>query len=170
MRDIISSMDYLIRKAKIEDYDQLSEVFCELDHYHADALPQVFCRLDKPLRSRESIENAIDSDNTIILVAECGGEIVGLIQAINRENPTFPGMVKRKYTWVENIGIKSEFRTMGIGRTLMKRVEEWSLSLGCDQCELSVWEFNSGAIDFYQELGYETATRRMWKTLVDGGK
>ncbi|MEN6356370.1 MAG: GNAT family N-acetyltransferase [Armatimonadota bacterium] len=165
MHDIINSMDYIIRQAKIDDFDQLSEVFRELDHLHADALPQVFYRLDEQVRSRESIENAIESDNLIILVAECNGQIVGLINAANRESPAFPGMVRRKYTWIENIGIKSEFRGMGIGRALMKCVEDWSLELGCDRCELNVWEFNTGAIDFYEELGYEPASRRMWKKL-----
>ncbi len=32
-------------------------------------------------------------------------------------------------------------------------------------CELNVWDSNRGAVQFYQEIGYSVACRRMWKRL-----
>jgi ribosomal protein S18 acetylase RimI-like enzyme len=38
-------------------------------------------------------------------------------------------------------------------------------AVGLTQIELIVWEFNKGAIAFYEQLGCETAYRQMRKSL-----
>jgi len=38
--------------------------------------------------------------------------------------------------------------------------------LGATSVQLTVYEFNQAAIDFYRSLGYETLSRRMRKPLV----
>jgi len=47
----------------------------------------------------------------------------------------------------------------------MEEAHQWVLGKGATQIELIVWEFNEGAIAFYEKLGYETAYRKMWKSL-----
>jgi ribosomal protein S18 acetylase RimI-like enzyme len=47
----------------------------------------------------------------------------------------------------------------------MEHAHRWALDKKVRHVELNVWEFNKEAIAFYDKLGYETANRRMWKSL-----
>jgi GNAT superfamily N-acetyltransferase len=47
----------------------------------------------------------------------------------------------------------------------MERAHAWALDKGINQIQLNVWEFNEGAIAFYEKLGYTVASRTMWKSL-----
>ena len=48
---------------------------------------------------------------------------------------------------------------------LLDAVQEWAIPRGATSIELSVYEFNEGAIACYHRLGYEALRRRMRKTL-----
>jgi ribosomal protein S18 acetylase RimI-like enzyme len=47
----------------------------------------------------------------------------------------------------------------------MEAAQEWARQRGARRVQLTVWEFNEGAIAFYESLGYETYSRNMWKSL-----
>jgi GNAT superfamily N-acetyltransferase len=55
-----------------------------------------------------------------------------------------------------------------MGKALMERAERWALERGVSEVELSVWEFNLDAIEFYRELGYATSKRVMHRELTPG--
>jgi ribosomal protein S18 acetylase RimI-like enzyme len=42
---------------------------------------------------------------------------------------------------------------------------EWLATRGATQCELNVWEFNRGAAEFYESMGFETISRRMGRMM-----
>jgi ribosomal protein S18 acetylase RimI-like enzyme len=154
-----------IREARPEDYEALCQVLDQGDTFHRQAVPQVFRAPDGPARSREYILAIIDSDDGAFYIAEEEGQIVGAVHVLVRQAPDIPIMVPRRYAVVENIAVSSAHRRRGIGRALMERAQRWAADRALTQIELSVWEFNDGARAFYQELGYETAVRRMWKEL-----
>lgn len=154
-----------IRKAVVADYDQLCELFAELDKLHHDALPHVFCVPSAPLRSLDYVASVVADSDAVVLVAEFDGRIVGAIHVTLREASEFPVFVDRRYAWVENLGVRREFRRRGIATELMRRAQDWARARGVTQCELNVWEFNEEALEFYASLGYETASRRLWKKI-----
>jgi ribosomal protein S18 acetylase RimI-like enzyme len=154
-----------IRPAVVEDYEALSELLAEGDLLHSSALPEVFRRPEGPSRSRDYIESLIDSDNSLIMVAERTGTLVGAVQVLVLEAPTIPVMVPRRYAVVDNVVVIKGSRRAGIGRGLMEAAEHWAQKQGVSQIELNVWEFNRAALGFYRALGYRTASRRMRKTL-----
>jgi ribosomal protein S18 acetylase RimI-like enzyme len=47
----------------------------------------------------------------------------------------------------------------------MEEAERRARVKGATAIELNVWEFNVGALAFYDRLGYKTRNRRMDKTL-----
>ena len=49
----------------------------------------------------------------------------------------------------------------------MATAERWAAERGLHEIELSVWEFNQGAIAFYTELGYVTERRKMRRVISD---
>jgi ribosomal protein S18 acetylase RimI-like enzyme len=135
------------------------------DAYHRQAVPHVYRAPDGPPRSREYILATIAGDDAALYVAQEEGRILGLIHVVVREAPDIPILVPRRYAVIENIVVSPAHRRRGIGRVLMERAQQWAARQGLTWVELNVWEFNEGAMAFYRELGYTTATRRMWLEL-----
>lgn len=57
--------------------------------------------------------------------------------------------------YISNIGIAPHLQGQGLGLHLMKFAETQAQQAGLKKCSLSVDEHNTGAIRFYQRLGYQ---------------
>ncbi len=158
-------MEFSIREATQGDFDALCAIFAEADATHRKALPHIFREVAGPARPREFILGILADENAALFVAEHKGEIVGLIRISIRETPNLPIFVPRRYAVISELVVKEGFRRHGVGRALLERAERWAIDQGVRQIELVVWEFNKGAIAFYEKHGYKTISRRMWKPL-----
>lgn len=58
-----------------------------------------------------------------------------------------------------------EHRRRGIGTALMKYVENWARTRGDRQIGLQVFQFNQSALNLYNQLGYQTQSLWMVKSL-----
>jgi GNAT superfamily N-acetyltransferase len=161
-------MEFSIREANPEDYQTLCELFAEVDGLHHEALPHVFGQPGEPARTREHITHILAAKETTLFVAESNkldGAIIGLVHVAVREAPDAPTLVSRRFGWISDIVVAKDWRRLGVGQLLAQRAEQWLLECGVREVRLWVWEFNEGAITFYEEMGYTTATRMMWKSL-----
>lgn len=158
-------MDFSIREAIQRDCQGLSEAFQEVHVLHRRALPQVFRKAAGDAWRKVHFTSILADENAALLVAECEGHIVGFVHVLIREAPDIPIMVPRRYAVVDNLAVRKKFRRHGVGRSLMEAAHRWALDKKVSHVELNVWEFNKEAIDFYDKLGYETANRRIWKSL-----
>jgi ribosomal protein S18 acetylase RimI-like enzyme len=160
-------MNFTIRPATKEDYKGICDIFTELDSVHHELLPEVYCETTGPARSEEYIFSIIDNEEAAIFVAESKEEIIGLVHIYIQNTPPIPIVVPQKYSMIDNLIVKREFRHSDAGRILIEKAHEWSLSKGIKQVALVIWEFNRGAIEFYEKLGYSTVNRRMAISLKD---
>ena len=158
-------MDLLIREATPDDYEGLCAVFSCVDALHREALPRTFQRPEGPFRTRAYFTAIIADEDTGLFVAERGERIVGLVHILIRETPALPIMVPCRFAEIDAVAVLEGERRSGVGRELVERAQEWAQTRGVDRIELLVWEFNQGAIAFYEKLGYTTALRRMRKPL-----
>jgi len=158
-------MDFSIRQATERDYEELSKIYAEGDALHSKALPQVFREAEGPARTRESITSLISDENAALFVAEYKGQIVGLVHVYIRESPTVPIMVQRRYAYVGDLAVTTEFRRHGVGQALMNEAQRWAMQKKVSQLELTVWDFNEEAITFFKGLGYTMARHQMWKSI-----
>lgn len=55
--------------------------------------------------------------------------------------------------YLEDLFVKPEFRSFGIGKALLKKIAELAVERGCGRFEWSVLDWNKPAIDFYLKLG-----------------
>jgi len=154
-------MNCSVSVATIDDFDGISEVFEEADILHCQALPDIFRTTEKPARSKVYISECMDRENSVFLVAESGNRIVGVLHITIMETPDWPILVPRRYGLIHDLVVRQDYQRLGIGRLLMEKAHGWAMEKGVTQVELTVWEFNEGAIAFYEELGYSTASRRM---------
>jgi ribosomal protein S18 acetylase RimI-like enzyme len=158
-------MTFLIREARCEDYDALCLILEEGDAHHRDALPHIFRKPNGPTRSWQYIAGLIADKNIAVLVAERDEQVIGAIKVMIREAPDIPILVPRRYAVIDNIIVGQRYRRSGVGQALMEKAHQWALDKGATQVELNVWEFNQGALAFYEGLGYSTASHKMFKSL-----
>jgi diamine N-acetyltransferase len=158
-------MEISVRKATLDDYNSLCELFDEIDTLHRDHLPRIFQKPGSAAREQDYYAGLIADENVGLFVAEAGGKLVGFVHAIVRDTPAIPIFVHRRYAIVDSIVVKSEFQNHGTGRILMDKMQEWAIAKGATSIELNVYEFNETAISFYKRLGYQTFSRKMSKEL-----
>jgi ribosomal protein S18 acetylase RimI-like enzyme len=159
-------MDFSIREAKPEDYHALLQLFDGVDACHRQALPHIFRVPNGPSRARSYIYGIIQDEDAALFVAETDGQLIGQIHVAIRETPEIPILVPRRYGFVDTLAVMGPYRRAGIGRALMERAQQWTLDRGLAEIELSVWEFNAGAIAFYEDLGYRSTRRVMGRSLA----
>jgi len=148
-----------IREATIEDRVALAGLWGEADALHHLELPHIFSPPAYPARSPETIAAILDDPDQGLLVAHDEGAPVGLVHLTLRDRR--PPLLPKRFAVVEAIVVAAVHRGTGIGRGLMIAAHCWAGDRGAEEVWLDVWEFNAGAIGFYEALGYETLSRRM---------
>ena len=141
----------------------MNALFEEIDEYHREALPHIFRKPEGQARTREFISRVVGDENAVIFIAEIQNEIIGLAYAYVRTIPELAIRIPCRAGEVDQIIVHNKFRRCGVGKALMGRIDEWASQMKLDHLELSVWNFNEAARDFYRSLGYEHMFLRMWK-------
>lgn len=150
-----------IRPATIADYEQLCDLFDEVDRLHRETLPDTFRKADGPPRSRERIAQLVDGPNAVILVAERGEMLLGL--AVLWELPVSPNpmRVPRRVVEIDTIVVRAAARRQGIGRSLIAAAVQWAKGRGADHAEISVYAFNQDALRTYEAAGFTMSLHRL---------
>lgn len=153
----------LVRPAAKGDYEQICELYEELDSFHRQARPDLFNRPSAPPRARATILALIASDATIILVAEdeASRRLLGFCLLIIRDLPASTVCLARRFVELDKLAVRAKARRSGVGRALVEAAFAWAHARGFDCVEVAVHEFNAGAIGFYESMGFETVIRRM---------
>ena len=154
-------MEFIIREATQADYTGLCAVFAEVHALHLEALPHIFREPAGPALSAEYVDEIIAEQGAALFVAEREGQIIGLVYLSQDEAPDQPILMPRRYVSIHTLAVRKGCRHVGVGRALMERAHRWAHDQGVSEIELNVWEFNKMAIQFYEQLGYATASRKM---------
>ena len=158
-------MEILIRKAVESDYDALCLLWDEVDLPHRQRLPDIFRPPVGPVRERDYFLGLLADENVAIFLAEQASKPVGFLHALEAHSWDIPILVPRRYAIIDNLVVTERARRQGIGRLLMEEAEDWARKRGLKTVELTVYEFNLGAIALYEGMGYENLHRRMSKKL-----
>lgn len=162
-------MEIHIRKATANDYDNLCELFNEIDTLHRINLPDIFQKPDGAAREKEYYLELVTDKNIGLFVAEANEKPIGFVHVLIRDTPTFPVIIPQRYAVIDGIVITSKFQNQGVGKMLMEKAQEWATTNDAAFIELNVYEFNKNAISFYERLGYQTSSRKMRKKIDKAG-
>ena len=114
------------------------------------------------MRNREMLK---DKKRKIIVAVDDTLKIYGLIIYNIKEVKEHINLRDFKVLWIEELGVDESYRKNGIGKMLMKKVEEDAKILDCKRIELNCWDFNDNAISFYERFGMRTQRRIMEKEI-----
>ena len=160
------TMSLLIRQAELSDYDSLLPLFDHIDSLHRDNLPEIFVLPEGSPREKDYIQELLLQPEVGFFIAEEQGQIIGFVHVIVRDSPPITVFVQRRYAVVDGAVVGTGYQGKGVGRKLMETAHEWALGEGAESVELNVYEFNEDAITFYEQLGYETLSRKMRMSLI----
>lgn len=108
------------------------------------------------------LQRLADSPNSILIVAERPGELIGYIELTG-------GRYRRNWTTGEVvIGVAAAASGRGIGTALLGQVDAWARGAGLHRLELTVMVQNGTARRLYERSGYVVEGRRRECLVVDG--
>jgi GNAT superfamily N-acetyltransferase len=112
---------------------------------------------------QRSFADLLGRPDTLVLVAEGGGSILGYLLAGLHGTLFADGPM----AWVEELMVAEPARGSGVGRSLMTAAEQWAHSVPCAYLALA----SRRAGRFYEALGYEpsaTYYRKAFSSLTPG--
>ena len=153
-----------IREAEIEDGEKLLSVLKTLDSETKFMLFEPDERKTTVEEQQEIIQRFKSSPSKIMLLSldEKSDEIMGFTLGIGNE------LQRNKYTLYCVIGILQRYTGNGVGRNLLRNLEEWATEAGFHRLELTVMEHNERGKRLYQNLGFQSEGIRRDSLKVDG--
>lgn len=156
----------IIRKAAINDKEQIGILFSDENDHHYRLQPDVFNKLlAEDILPENWFEDILNDDSQTFFVAEDGKKLAGLIlvSVCSQEDTLFK---EKKWLLINELSVLTSYRGRGIGKLLMSAVEEYAREIKAESIKLEVWENNSSAIGFYKHYGFDTKKLQMWKKCV----
>ncbi|HET7062044.1 MAG TPA: GNAT family protein [Nitrosospira sp.] len=100
--------------------------------------------------------------NSVILLAEAGMQLVGVLSATGDDRKQL------RQTALLSIGVVKSHWSQGIGSRMIQDAINWSLAAGIKRLELTVHTSNLRAISVYMRYGFEVEGLRRSSLLVNG--
>jgi len=144
-------MPFIIREAQPADAEDcvayMKHVLAEPNH-NLLSQPEEF--LFTPEMERDFIMSMSASDNSVMLLGEAEGEIIGLLTCQGGKRQA------QRPTALLGISVAQEWRGQGVGTALMTSAVDWARNSGViHRVELYVFARNTGAIRLYQRMGFQ---------------
>ena len=160
----------IIRKARINDLEELTKLYLEYDYSLLKITPknlQIFKKRKKDykLRIKKNVEKML-KDKNLILVCEIDNKLVGSVRGriIKIENDLF--LDKPKLGYLEYLIVAKEHRGKGISTQLKNELFKYFKRNKVDTIRLEVIKTNP-AIKSYEKWGFKLDTVKMMKELKD---
>ena len=147
-----------VRFAREEDLERVNELRRQVNDLHVAGKPEVF----KPGfcdELRDYIHVIREDPNKEIVVAEAEGTVCGFAVLNHIVRPENPFMFVRDYLDVDEFGVDENFRRRGVASAMVRFIRDYAREKGYSRIELNMWEFNEGALAFYEAAGFTTYRR-----------
>lgn len=104
------------------------------------------CGLTRPWNDpAKDIARKLNVQPELFLVGIVGGQVVASVMA------GYDG----HRGWVNYLAVAQAFRKRGLGRALMRRIEQDLKAMGCPKLNMQIRSSNVEVLAFYRDLGYE---------------
>lgn len=149
-----------VRFAQDGDLERVNELRRMVNDLHVEGKPDVF----KPGfcdELRDYIHVIRADPNKEIVVAELEGRVCGFAVLNHIVRPENPFMYERDFLDIDEFAVDEACRRRGVASAMIAFIRAWAKEKGYKRLELNMWEFNSGALAFYEAAGFSTYRRYM---------
>jgi RimJ/RimL family protein N-acetyltransferase len=160
----VISMEVIIREAKPSDAAQIIAYVNRLSEEPNSNIELSPGEFTHTVDSEAALlSDFAASGNSIFMVAENAGEVVGILNCRGSKRMAI------RHAVTLGMSVDRDWRGQGIGSRLMARATEWAKSTGSiKRIELAVFERNTIAIHLYQKFGFEVEGKRRKAVFRDG--
>ncbi len=141
-----------LRDCSDVDISKIVDVFNDSFRDHFNFAPE---RPERFINARDCRE-----DPAVLTLASKGDEIAGL--CLSDESSTFNQEKGEQTGWVDIIGVRPQFRRVGLGEALLSDGMRWILDRGMDTIYLGVFAKNEKALGLYRSFGFTNDTESVW--------
>jgi len=150
-----------IRDATADDHASIQMLEAEIQAQHAEGAPFIFPPLPDGVIPREDYLALLARPNERVIIAIEDGEAVGYLNYEFVDRPANYYKYPQKLVHVHVLTVKATHRSRGIGEALLKYVEQQAREYGASRVTLEVYSFNTGAVRFYEHIGFAPITQLM---------
>lgn len=150
----------IVREAKIEDWESISQLMGELQDIHAKHYPTIFKKGAR--RGKEYFTKTLSEPTKRIFVAENNETIVGFIKGkiiTEKESET---RFERVYGYMDSIYVLVSYRGLFVDQKLFAKLFQWFRENNINYAEGGVWEFNEEARQVFEQMGSVTYQRKQF--------
>jgi GNAT superfamily N-acetyltransferase len=149
------------RTATADDAMILCELGQLLNAIHHAARPDIYTDATEAFaRDLPYWASFFEHAGQVVFIADHGRQAVGFITATLAKG-SGPLMQPLDYVRIGSVCVAEQFWGKGVGRALMKHVQDWAIKRDAKDLRLAVWTFNTRAARMYTELGFETRAYEM---------
>ncbi len=139
----------MIRPATPADVPEIHALICDLAEFEK--------LRDSVVSTPDDFHDALFGDRplmeAIVVEMTANADAPGNLSATALFHPTFSTFTGKSGLWLEDVYVRPEFRSQGIGRAILDHFLALARSRGCARAEWSVLDWNEHAIRFYEGLG-----------------
>ena len=150
----------MVRYATREELERVNELRKIVNEVHCNGRPDIFkegfCK-----ELQDFIYTIWESDNSDVIVAVRDNEICGFACVDYVEKPESPYNLARRFYHINEFGVDIKYRRQGVATELFNFIKEEAARKNFNKIELDMWEFNEGALKFYESVGFVTYRRHM---------
>jgi ribosomal protein S18 acetylase RimI-like enzyme len=135
----------MIKNLTSNDYEAVKNIISELHKMHVENQPDFYLENECPITLKE-YKSLLKKKEKISIAFVVNNKIAGICLA------TIKNRIE-KSIYIDDIFVLSEYRRQGIATKFFEQIKEISKDIGAKRIDLTVWQFNKGALDFYKSLG-----------------
>lgn len=136
--------DVIVRKASVSDIDSLVGLLEEIFSIEEDFI------FDEQKQRKGLLLMLEAQDKRCVMVAEMNKKIVGMCSVMTFISTAEGGLAGV----VEDMVVSKKYRGKGIGKFLMKLIEEWAKEKGLFRLQLLADKDNTAALEFYKKMDW----------------
>ena len=150
----------MVRYATREELERVNELRKIVNEVHCIGRPDIFkAGFCKELR--EFVYTLWEGNNSDVIVVLRDNEICGYACVDYVDRPESPYNLARRFYHINEFGVDEKYRRQGVATELFDFIKKEATSKNFDKVELDMWEFNDGALKFYESVGFITYRRFM---------
>jgi diamine N-acetyltransferase len=156
------SMTVNVRFAQNQDYNDVSNLVRQIHRIHVLARPDIYSPDPNPMGKDYFLKLLQEERSQVIVVEDQEqGRVVAYSVIRIDEPPKRPIHTSRKYIFIDDFCVDEQERRQGIGKKLFNFIISYGKEISATCIELGVSEFNKEAINFYENFGMQTRSRKL---------
>ena len=149
-----------IRRAKVEDFPKITEIWMEMMDYHLSLDPRFEMDADCKEAYMEYLRSIITNYDYGIFVAEKNDVLIGYTISIILSNPAVFAL--ERYGFIAEMSVTESEQHSGAGQLLWDYVRKWLYRRGISVIQLNVSPRNQKGYNFWKKMGCNEFLHIMW--------